>query len=232
MRTNILLTGMPRSGKSTLLERIVSEQQNKVGLLTREIRENGERTGFAAINHLGESTIIASTEMRTSIKVSRYFVDVKKINEIIPSLISYDNHLLYIDEIGNMQLHSEPFMHLAKQYLDSQNVCLATISQVYEHPFIAETMKRKDSILINIDPENREEKYQFVKKLIGKMHKARRYATETERFIVSPTNIQIRTDHGEKHLTRIDKGWLCDCDFYTANKICSHTLAVELLDQQ
>jgi nucleoside-triphosphatase THEP1 len=46
MRKNILITGMPRSGKSTLLKNIISRIEDKVGFITHEIRKNGERTGF------------------------------------------------------------------------------------------------------------------------------------------------------------------------------------------
>jgi nucleoside-triphosphatase len=231
MRKNILLTGMPKSGKSTLLEKLISEQQNQenqVGLFTREVREHGERIGFEAVNHKGESILVASTQFNTPIQVSKYFVNPKNLDSIIPSVQSFnDSNFLYLDEIGQMQMHSEKFKELTLKYLNSKNICLATISKVYSDEFISSIKARNDIILVEIIPENREEKYQFVTKLIGKIKKAERYVSEPERFLVIGNTAKIKTDHGEKNLIKQDDYWKCDCPFYASNDICSHAIALE-----
>lgn len=227
MRKNILLTGMPKSGKSTLLERIVAEQINTIGFLTKEIRENGERTGFEVINYRGEHTPIASTKFNTNIRVSRYFVNIENLDKTVPSVSSFNkNNLLYLDEIGLMQIYSEKFKNLALKYLDSENLCLATI-KVYNDEFMNNIRSRKDIILVEINPENREERYQFVTKLIGKIRKAERYLSEPKRFNISSDTVKISTDHGEKNLIKSNDVWSCDCDFYNVHNICSHMLACE-----
>lgn len=43
---NILITGLPQSGKTTLLKTILTDFPQKTGFFTNEIRENGTRTGF------------------------------------------------------------------------------------------------------------------------------------------------------------------------------------------
>ena len=54
---NILVTGPPRMGKSTLIERIVSKIRRPVtGFFTREIREGGKRVGFSIVMFLIEVT--------------------------------------------------------------------------------------------------------------------------------------------------------------------------------
>jgi len=230
MRKNILLTGMPRSGKSTLLERIVEEQQNKVGLLTKEVRENEERTGFEAVNHLGEKALIASIYVKSEIQISKYFVDFENLNKLIPSVLKFNKtNFLYLDEIGQMQMHSERFKELTLTYLNSDNVCLATVSKIYSDAFIDSVKNRPDIILVEITPENREEKYQFVTKLIGKIKKGERYVSQPEIFKFSLNTVTANTEHGEKHLTKKDDSWSCDCEFYDANKICSHVIALEEL---
>ncbi len=45
---NILITGPPRSGKSTLIEKLVRRiGRPATGFFTREIREGGKRVGFS-----------------------------------------------------------------------------------------------------------------------------------------------------------------------------------------
>ena len=46
MQKNILITGKPKSGKSTILEKVIFGIPDKVGFITKEIRANGQRTGF------------------------------------------------------------------------------------------------------------------------------------------------------------------------------------------
>ncbi|MFA6073151.1 MAG: nucleoside-triphosphatase [Candidatus Woesearchaeota archaeon] len=228
MRKNILLTGMPRSGKSTLLERIVLEQQNKVGLLTREVREDGERIGFEEINHLGEKALIASIYFKTNVQISKYFIDFQNLNKLISSVSEFNkSNFLYLDEIGQMQMYSDKFKDLALKYLDSENICLATVSKIYSDKFIDSVKNRNDIILVEITPENREERYEFVTKLIGKIKKAERYAMQPERFIISENLVTANTEHGERHLVKTQNSWKCDCDFYEAHQICSHLIAFE-----
>ena len=51
---NLLFTGPPGCGKTTLISRIVPQlRTSSTGFLTREIRENGKRVGFS-INTLDE----------------------------------------------------------------------------------------------------------------------------------------------------------------------------------
>ncbi len=230
MRNNILLTGMPKSGKSTMLERIISEQNNKMGLITKEVREDGERTGFEMFTHNEQSAILASIYFDSEIQVSKYGVKILSLDKIIPFVSEINSKdILYLDEIGRMQMHSESFKELATQYLDSENTTLATITMNYSDDFIKSVKERNDIILVEISPENRESKYEFVSKLIGKIAKATRYSNEPERFTISDKFVSIKTDHGEKHLSKENNIWSCDCPFYAQNNLCSHLLAYENL---
>ena len=100
---NILITGMPKSGKSTLLRKIIKKYNHKVGFVTNEIREDGERIGFELETHSGKTGMLANTKFITDFRVSKYSVDIKKLNTIIPDVRnSYENDLLFLDEIGQM----------------------------------------------------------------------------------------------------------------------------------
>ncbi len=158
MKKKILITGLPRSGKSTILEKVINEIDNKKGFITREVRANGERTGFEIVTDDGRKKMLSSIDFNSLHKVSRYFVDVDGLDEMVATLMDYGKELLYIDEIGQMELFSENFKELVTNYLDSDNVFIATVSKVYEDDFIRRIKSRKDVLLYEITPENREEK--------------------------------------------------------------------------
>jgi nucleoside-triphosphatase THEP1 len=228
MRKNILITGMPKSGKSTLLKKVISGLENKVGFVTNEIRENGERIGFEIETNLVEKVTLADVSFQTDFQVSKYFVDVNNLDKIIPKVSEFNNeNILFLDEIGQMQLFSENFKNLVLKFLYSPNTCLATVSKIFSNEFIEQIKTRNDVILVEITEENRDTKEKFLTKLIGKIQKAKRYAGEPERFLIKGDEVTITTDHGEKHLKKVEDGWLCDCEFFTENKICSHLMAVE-----
>ena len=160
---------MPKSGKSTLLKKVISGLENKVGFVTNEIRENGERIGFEIETHLGEKTTLADANFQTDFQVSKYFVDIDNLDKIIPKVSEFNNkNILFLDEIGQMQLFSESFKNLVLKYFDSPNTCIATVSKIYSDEFIDKIKKRNDVILIEITEENRDLTEKHLTELIGK----------------------------------------------------------------
>ena len=84
----ILVTGKPRSGKSTLLQSVVAEYNNKQGFITKEFRENNERAGFSVVTARGDEQILASIHVVSPQKVSRYGVDSDSFELLIQVEIS------------------------------------------------------------------------------------------------------------------------------------------------
>jgi nucleoside-triphosphatase len=171
MKKNILLTGEPKSGKSTLLERIVTEVPDKQGFLTREVLDNGIRTGFKIITDSGQQTTLASTRITTAYQVPRfhgdapgaYYVNVSGFEHTIAQLFTYTpKQLLYIDEIGKMELFSNLFKALARQYLDADNRFIGTISKAHNDNYTEAVRTRTDVTIIEVTPENREQLYQDI----------------------------------------------------------------------
>lgn len=153
----ILLTGEPRSGKSTILEKFTDKVANKLGLLAREVRDSGERTGFLAVASTKEKVLLASTSSQSDIRVSRYGVNVQSFDEFIQNLPSPKIHqLLYVDEIGQMQLYSANFKSLVSSWLDSKNLLVGTISKVYNDEFTNEVRGRNDVVIVEVTPTNRD----------------------------------------------------------------------------
>ncbi len=228
MKKNVLVTGLPRSGKSTLLRTVVADFENKVGFVTNEIREDNERTGFEIETNDGFKSTLASVNFKTDYKVSRYFVNVDNLDAIIPRVEQYNSSaLLYLDEIGQMELFSARFKNLVEKYLDSPNICIATLSKVHSDTFTEWVRNRNDVIIVEINEENREARQGFVTLLLKKIEKAERYSAEPERFYMNQDGINLRTDHGVRRLKKSDEKWVCECDFFIENRICSHVIAVD-----
>ncbi len=228
MRKNILITGAPKSGKSTLLGKVISDIPNKTGFVTNEIRQGEGRVGFEIETSSGDKTVLSHIDFKTPFKVSKYFVDVLNLDKIIPKVSKFkENDILYLDEIGEMQLFSKNFEGLVLNYLDSKNIVLASLSQIYQNFFTDVIRKRKDIIIIELTENNRLEKEKFVRLLIKKIEKAQRYANEPERFFKNDDIIEVKSEHGLRKLILKDGVIFCNCDFYNEHKICSHTLAAE-----
>jgi nucleoside-triphosphatase len=116
--------------------------------------------------HLGEKAVIAHIEYEKEQCVGKYGIDLNKLNELLPSVSFFKDEILYLDEIGQMQLQSEQFIEQTKKYLDSENICIATISSVYEHPFILEVKNRDDVTLFEITENNRNQVYEDILKFL------------------------------------------------------------------
>src|SRR5438552_2721823 len=129
MQKNIIIIGEPKSGKSTLLANIIKDVSNKVGIVTKEIRKDDARVGFEIESHAEHKTVLAHTESETKYKISKYFVNVENLESILPEISNYKKEdILYLDEIGQMQLFSKEFKKLTLQFLDATNTCIATLT--------------------------------------------------------------------------------------------------------
>ena len=98
---NVLLTGPPRCGKSTVIEKLVKQIQRPViGFFTREIKERGRRVGFAIITLDGKEGILAHEESKSPRRVGKYGVNIDELERIaVPSMIlGTADQMVVIDE--------------------------------------------------------------------------------------------------------------------------------------
>lgn len=226
MIKNILITGIPKSGKSTLLRNVISAQPNKIGFITNEIRDNEGRVGFELETCKGTKSVLSHIDFHTPIKVSKYFVDIKNLDSIFPEVSEFStNDILYLDEIGQMQLFSANFQKLVEKYLDAENTLVATLSTVYQDGFTDSIRARKDVHVIEISESNRGEKEEFIKQLIRKIEKAKNYISQPDKFVRKGNNIELASEHGIRILNKVGENWKCSCDFFASFNICSHVIA-------
>jgi nucleoside-triphosphatase len=159
MRKNLLLTGIPGIGKTTLMMRLFESlrELNPVGFYTEEIREAGERKGFELVSLDGRKGLLAHVSIRSPYRVGRYGVDLRGFEDFLVSIPFLDSPspLILIDEIGKMECLSGRFRSLLIQLLDSGKEVIATIALRGEG-FIAEIKRRRDVRLFEITGQNRD----------------------------------------------------------------------------
>jgi nucleoside-triphosphatase THEP1 len=230
MQKNILITGVPKSGKSTLLRKVIVEIPKKVGFVTNEILGENGRVGFEIETSTGQKATLSHVDFQTNIKVGKYFVDTDALKSVLPGVANFDSDdILYLDEVGEMQLHSEKFRALVHQYLDSKNTCLMTVSKVFQSDFIEELKGREDVLFVEVTAETRDERIEFVRLFLTKIQKAKGYVSQPERFSKNGETVTLRSEHGIRTLSRVGSFWACTCDFFAQHHICSHALATKEL---
>lgn len=160
---NILITGRPSSGKTTLLNKIKesleSSGHNVGGVFCPEIRTNGRRVRFNIIDITNKREGILSHINCSGPHVGKYRVNLNDLNEIGVSAIRYaieEADYIFIDEIAPMELYSEEFINAVRNAFDCEKPVLAVIHKKSNHPFILEIKNRDDVLIFEISPENRD----------------------------------------------------------------------------
>jgi nucleoside-triphosphatase len=158
-----VVKGPPRSGKTTLVKKVVKKlqelNQTVSGFYTEEVRRGGQRQGFSIMTLSGKKGRLASRDLASSFRVGGYGVDIASFEKLVlPELKRALNNSLtwiVIDEIGKMELYSENFVLLLKQILRAPNPILATLGCI-RHPIVREINQVKFT-LFELKPNLREE---------------------------------------------------------------------------
>ncbi|NIR49969.1 NTPase [candidate division KSB1 bacterium] len=155
---NILLTGNPGVGKTTLIQKILHEVEGMAGgFYTQEMRENSRRTGFEIVTFTGKRGVLASISFKSPHRVGKYGVDVPGFDELAVQELQralQQDDLIVIDEIGKMELFSKIFREMVRESLDSEKRLLATITKS-RNAFVDNIKKRSDVQLITVTESNR-----------------------------------------------------------------------------
>ena len=161
---NILLTGPPRCGKSTLIEKLIKQIHRPVtGFFTREMKKKGRRVGFSIVTLDGREGILAQEESQSPLKVGKYGVHVEELDRVaVASMVpARSDQIVIIDEIGKMECLSVLFRETLVKTLDSPNTVIGSIA-LQGTPFIEALKKRADVLLVNVDEKNRDSLVPFL----------------------------------------------------------------------
>jgi nucleoside-triphosphatase len=158
VKKNILLTGSPGVGKTTLIRNVLREIRkfNPTGFYTEEIRDKGIRKGFSLTSTAGDSAILAHENIQSRFRVGKYGVDVSIFEKFIGKIPFHDEagRLIVIDEIGKMECFSTMFRELVMELLSSEKLVVATVA-LKGSGLIEHVKTRPDVELIMIKKDNR-----------------------------------------------------------------------------
>jgi len=157
---NLLVTGKPGVGKTTLVERVVERLHvsfRLAGFTTTEVRDSrGERLGFDILTIEGKQGELARVGLRSPVRVGRYGVNLEAFERLaLPELARRDVDLIVIDEIGKMECSSARFRRAVEDALDASVNVLATMG-ISRLPFFQALRDRPDIELVALTERNRD----------------------------------------------------------------------------
>ena len=159
IKKNILITGLPGIGKTTLVRELSAKLKplHPVGFYTEEIREAGQRKGFELVSLNGKRGLLSHKNIESPYRVGSYHVDIEGFGNFLNSipLFTLSTRLIIIDEIGKMECLSDQFKNLMKKIFDSEKFVIATIA-LKGDGLIREIKERQDIKLFEMTRHNRD----------------------------------------------------------------------------
>ncbi|MFZ5824760.1 MAG: nucleoside-triphosphatase [Bacillota bacterium] len=162
----LLLTGAPRSGKSSLIRKLAESSAGAAGILTVERKgPEGRRVGFdlqAVLCRPGrplqvlEQAPLARLALLSPLRVGRYGVEPAALDLAVQALdgAMHEGALVVIDEIGPIQICSPAFREAVDRCLDSRCSLLGALS-TQEDPYLAAIRKRPGVRVLEVTRQNR-----------------------------------------------------------------------------
>jgi nucleoside-triphosphatase THEP1 len=162
-KKNILLTGRPRVGKSTLVRRVIERLRERGftkmgGFYTLEVSQGGNRIGFDIHTLDGRIGRLARVDLESRFRLGKYGIDMEQFESVaVPALEEAIRLgcLVVIDEIGFMELKSRRFRERVEEALSSPASVLAAIMR-NRFDFPDAIKAREDVLLITVTVENRD----------------------------------------------------------------------------
>lgn len=170
----ILITGPPGVGKTTLVNRAIEhfrkQQLTIAGIVSDEVREGSVRLGFKIMDlATSEQGWLARKRPGPGIMIGTYTVEQDDLEKIgvgaLQTAITTSPDLIFLDEVGPMEMTSPSFRRVLSKLLDGKTPLIATIRHGSRYSEI-EKVKNKATWL-EMTGENRELTYD---KLIGRIN--------------------------------------------------------------
>ena len=176
IQPKIGITGLPRSGKSAVLDKVVSMiiDERKAdsragrrggpaniigGMRTEVIIENGERVGYACVDILsGDRGVMAHREIDSRNRILGFGIDPSELDKVaVPAIQNAIGNceILVIDEVGKFSVESEGFVAAVREALEYDMPTLLTLHKKSRHPLLQDIRRRDDGRILEVTPVNR-----------------------------------------------------------------------------
>ena len=158
----VLIEGRPGSGKTTAASRLahlLGERNIEVqGFVTDEVRESGTRVGFTVRSFSGEAATLAHVDLPGPPRVGKYGVDLAAFEQVaLASLAAPPKPgVVVLDELGKMELASQPFRDAVRQLFETSADIVATV-HVFRHELTDELKRRSDVELVRVTKATRDD---------------------------------------------------------------------------
>ena len=171
------ITGLPRSGKSAVMQKVVSmladERVEEMrargddveaakllgGRRCEPLVEDGERVGFKCINYQsGEEAVMAHKNIDSRMRVLGYGIDPEALDRVaVPAIQEAmdDYEVIVIDEIGKFSVESEAFVEVVRKAMEIDKPTLVTLHKKSRHPLLQDIRRRDDARILEVTPVNR-----------------------------------------------------------------------------
>ena len=176
MKPKILITGPPRSGKSTLISRLIEDLLDRklkiYGFITPEIRKENKRVGFYVIDLYSKKRFPLARvgKFNTNFRLGRYSVFVEDfehyIDELNDSIEEIQDSIFCIDEIGKMELFTEKFQDFIKNLFNSNNLIIATVGEKLKHHIKDYILAMPNLNLFRLNIQNQDEIFAEIVSLV------------------------------------------------------------------
>lgn len=162
---NLLVTGPPRSGKTTAVQRTVDRLADHGyeagGVVAPERRADGERVGFALRDLLtGAERTMAHVDRETGPTVGSYRVDVAAVDEVAAPAFrraASEADYVVVDEVASMELYADAFVAGLGLALDDPQPLLAAVQAGRGAGFVGTVKARDDVELVTVTEGNRDD---------------------------------------------------------------------------
>ena len=156
---HLLIVGHPGIGKTTLMKHLTLTLRGGPidGFLTEEFREHEQRVGFWLSPLDGRQVLLAHRRMETGHRVGPYKVNVHVLEDVAVPVIRrgmQQAFVLFLDELGKMELCSQPFQQAVQDAFDHGPSIVAT-GGLQPIPFLNALKRRRDVELVPLTSANR-----------------------------------------------------------------------------
>lgn len=163
MPTNYLITGPPRSGKTTVIQQVTDRLQANGyqvgGIYCPEMRSEGGRVGFEIVDVMtGDSRILAHVDYDDGPRVGKYRVNVANVDALCAAAFQHtfdEADFIVIDEIAPMEVYSDEFVQQVRRALEADLPLIAAIHYRSTDGFIGEVKDRDDTEMFEVTGDTR-----------------------------------------------------------------------------